>query len=57
MHSKVEIAVSGERLRIAEILSSADKEIQVVYKQIAAFGKQKRGLMQKLLTGEVQVKA
>ena len=33
-----------------------DREIELLQKQLAALKEQKRGLMQKLLTGEVRVK-
>ena len=45
-----------EQRRIAEVLSSADDEIAAEEKKLIALKKQKRGLMQKLLTGEVRVK-
>jgi type I restriction enzyme S subunit len=38
------------------MLSLADKEIELLKKELAALQEQKRGLMQKLLTGEVRVK-
>lgn len=44
-----------EQRRIANILSAADNEIEKLEKKLAALEKQKRGLMQKLLTGEVRV--
>jgi len=44
-----------EQRAIAEIFSSADREIDTLEKKLAALEKQKRGLMQKLLTGEVRV--
>jgi len=45
-----------EQHRIAEALSTADEEIETLEKKLAALEKQKRGMMQKLLTGEVRVK-
>ncbi|MBN1841935.1 MAG: restriction endonuclease subunit S [Deltaproteobacteria bacterium] len=45
-----------EQKKIARVLSSADKEIRVLIERLTALEKQKRGLMQKLLTGEVRVK-
>lgn len=45
-----------EQKRIAEILSACDREIELLEKQRDAFKQQKRGLMQKLLTGKVRVK-
>jgi type I restriction enzyme S subunit len=45
-----------EQTKIAALLSAAKKEISLLKKQINAYRKQKRGLMQKLLTGEWLVK-
>ena len=44
-----------EQSRIAEILNEADYEIAALGKNLLLLEKQKRGLMQKLLTGEVRV--
>jgi len=41
---------------IGEILAAADKELHLCEDYLKALEKQKRGLMQKLLTGEVRVK-
>jgi type I restriction enzyme S subunit len=38
------------------MLSLADKEIELLKKELEALKEQKRGLMQKLLVGEVRVK-
>jgi type I restriction enzyme S subunit len=45
-----------EQLSIAKILTAADNEIIDLEKKLKGIEKQKRGLMQKLLTGEVRVK-
>ena len=45
-----------EQARIVGVLSACDREIELLQKQLAALKEQKRGLMQKLLTGEVRVK-
>jgi type I restriction enzyme S subunit len=45
-----------EQLSIAKILTAADNEIIELKNKLKALEKQKRGLMQKLLTGEVRVK-
>jgi type I restriction enzyme, S subunit len=37
------------------VLNAADREIDLLRKQLNAFKQQKKGLMQKLLTGEVRV--
>jgi type I restriction enzyme S subunit len=46
-----------EQRKIAEILQNADAGIEVINNRIEALRAQKRGLMQKLLTGEVRVAA
>lgn len=45
-----------EQRRIADVLSTANDEIKTLEKKRSALEKQKRGLMQKLLTGEIRVK-
>lgn len=45
-----------EQAKIVDVLSTCDREIVLLEKQLAALKEQKRGLMQKLLTGEVRVK-
>lgn len=45
-----------EQIKIAEILMVADKEIELLEKELEALKLQKKGLMQGLLTGEVRVK-
>ena len=44
-----------EQLKIAKVLNKADSEIVAEEKKLKLLEKQKRGLMQKLLTGEVRV--
>lgn len=46
----------GEQQKIAETLNTARQEIGLLKKQVEAYRRQKRGLMQKLLTGEWRVK-
>ena len=46
----------NEQKRIAAVLNVCDREIELLQKQLAALKEQKRGLMQKLLTGEIRVK-
>ena len=53
---KVKIPEYNEQKRIATVLMAIDEEIQTLERQLAAFEKQKRGLMQKLLTGEIRVR-
>ena len=45
-----------EQQRIAAVLQTCDKEIQLLQAQQAALQQQKKGLMQRLLTGQVRVK-
>lgn len=45
-----------EQKRIIAILSSADKEIDLLNKKLDILKEQKKGLMQKLLTGQIRVK-
>lgn len=47
----------AEQQRIEAVLSACDREIELLEKQLDALKEQKRGLMQKLLTGEVRIKA
>jgi type I restriction enzyme S subunit len=53
---RVRIPLRNEQEQISGVLSNADDEIAILEKQLAALEKQKRGLMQKLLTGEVRVR-
>ena len=46
--------ISGQR-KVGEILSEADADIELINQRINVLRAQKRGLMQKLLTGEVRV--
>jgi type I restriction enzyme S subunit len=54
---KVHLPSEAEQRRIAEVLETCDREIELLEKELAALKEQKRGLMQKLLTGEIRVKA
>lgn len=45
-----------EQERIASVLAACDREISLLQAQAEALKKQKRGLMQKLLTGRIRVK-
>lgn len=53
---KVTIPEIEEQRAIAAILKAIDKEIDLLKKQAEAYRRQKRGLMQKLLTGEWRVR-
>ena len=46
----------AEQKAIADVLSKADAEIDLLNQRLDVLKEQKRGLMQKLLTGEVRVK-
>lgn len=54
---KVSLPSVKEQQKIASVLSAADKEIGLLQSELTRLRKQKRGLMQRLLTGEVRVKA
>ena len=45
-----------EQQKIAEILNKSDKEIQILNSKLEKLKKQNKGLMQKLLTGQIRVK-
>lgn len=45
-----------EQERIAQVLNACDKEIELLKQQLNALKRQKRGLMQKLLKGQIPVK-
>ena len=45
-----------QQKQIASVLNTARQEIDLLKKQVEAYHKQKRGLMQKLLTGKWMVK-
>jgi len=45
-----------EQQKIAKVLSNADKEIDLLKNELEVLKEQKKGLMQKLLTGEVRVR-
>lgn len=45
-----------EQRRIADVLNACAREIRVLEAELEALKQQKRGLMQKLLTGEIRVK-
>lgn len=53
---KIKIPTLDEQLKISEVLKLADKEIELLEKELEALKLQKKGLMQRLLTGEVRVK-
>lgn len=46
----------SEQQAIADVLSTADEEIDLLNKKLEALKEQKKGLMQQLLTGQIRVK-
>lgn len=52
----VSIPTLKEQQKIASVLSAADKEIELLKKELESLQQQKKGLMQVLLTGKVRVK-
>jgi len=54
-NTKICVPKIDEQKRIAEVFLGLDKEIDRLERKIEVFRKQKQGLMQKLLTGEVRV--
>jgi type I restriction enzyme S subunit len=53
---KIKLPPRNEQQKIASTLSGADKEIELLKQELNNLQQQKKGLMQKLLTGEVRVK-
>jgi len=54
---KIPLPPISDQRKVGEILSEADTDIELINNRIEALRAQKRGLMQKLLTGEVRVAA
>lgn len=56
--SKIKVLIPSleEQRAIADILNKGDEEVKLQQQRLAALQLQKKGLMQKLLTGEVRVK-
>ena len=52
---KLKLPLLPEQQKIAEVLSLADDELNLLKKELEELKQQKKGLMQKLLTGEVRV--
>jgi type I restriction enzyme S subunit len=50
---KLKLPPFNEQQRIAAVLNACDREIGLLERQLDAFNTQKRGLMQKLLTGQI----
>ena len=56
MKIKLKLPSLQEQQKIADVLSTADREIKLLKKELEELKKQKKGLMQRLLSGEVRVK-
>lgn len=56
MALKIKFPGMSEQIKISQVLNSIDNEISVLNKKLNAIKQQKKGLMQKLLTGQVRVK-
>ncbi|MGD9108459.1 MAG: restriction endonuclease subunit S [Gammaproteobacteria bacterium] len=54
---KLFVPNKNEQIKIASIFTVMDKEIDILFNHKITLKKQKQGLMQKLLTGEIRVKA
>jgi type I restriction enzyme S subunit len=54
---KIPLPPISDQRKVGEILSEADTDIELINQRINVLRTQKRGLMQKLLTGEVRVAA
>ena len=52
---KIKLPPLKEQQKIAQVLTFADKEIDLLKNELEALKEQKRGLMQRLLSGEVRV--
>ena len=46
----------NEQKKIASVLNAVDREIELLCDKLESLKKQKKGLMQKLLTGKIRVK-
>ena len=56
MSLKIPYPIIEEQAAIANVLNSADKEIELANEKLASLQSQKRGLMQQLLTGKKRIK-
>ena len=57
LHKRIRIPPTiEEQRRIVGVLDDANREIQALERELAALREQKRGLMQKLLTGKIRVR-
>lgn len=56
MKLKIDLPTIEEQTAIAEVLTAADREIELAKEKLDRLRRQKRGLMQQLLTGKKRVK-
>lgn len=58
LFSRIRITLPSveEQAAIANVLQTADKELELLRQKLDAFKEQKKGLMQKLFTGQIRVK-
>jgi len=56
MKLKIKVPTIEEQEKIGETLMAVDEYINALSKKLELFQQQKKGLMQKLLTGEIRVK-
>ncbi|WP_196333835.1 restriction endonuclease subunit S, partial [Vibrio harveyi] len=52
---KIKLPDFKEQTKIAEVLTAADKEIELLEEKLAHFKQEKKALMQQLLTGKRRV--
>lgn len=56
MKLKIDLPTIEEQTAIAEVLTAADREIELAKEKLERLRRQKRGLMQQLLTGKKRIK-
>ena len=56
MKLKIDLPTIEEQTAIAEVLTAADREIELAKEKLDRLRRQKRGLMQQLLTGKRRIK-
>jgi len=54
---KLKLPSIEEQRHIATVLQTCDTELELLQQKLAALRRQKKGLMQQLLTGKVRVRA
>ena len=56
LHCPIYLPSLSEQEKVTTLIDSSDKEIELLCNKLEAFKNQKKGLMQKLLTGNIRVK-